>query len=376
MSELQTQPQAQPATASKGGSSNADTLSESIDGVASETALEGQSTLAATAETTGSEAPVQESPLLAQTPLPLGQQLANRRVQLGYSLEFVGNHLKLSPRKIQQLEAGDWSAFPSGPFLSGFIRNYARLLQLNGAEIVALLPASSSGQRTEAAEIFQGSTFRPAAGHMPQPYGQPFWRKSSFFAVLLLLVLVALTLLLPDDVGHRLREWSAELGRVESAAQQPVLVPVPLDTKLNQEAKPELAPAGEPLATEVKNTAEKTNSVVEAGSAVSTSPVAAVTPAIKSTIETAPKIAVASAVAITSELRMKFQGASWVEVKQKDGSIVSSQLNAPNTEKVVSGIAPLVLTIGNASSVQLQYKGKAIDLKPYTRDDVAHVTLD
>jgi cytoskeleton protein RodZ len=84
----------------------------------------------------------------------------------------------------------------------------------------------------------------------------------------------------------------------------------------------------------------------------------------------------ASAGSAVASIRLKFQGESWVEVKQKDGRTVFAQLNGGNTEQTVSGTAPFTLTIGNASSVRLEYKGKAIDLKPYSRDDVAHVTLD
>lgn len=321
--------------------------------------------------------------------MPLGQRLAHQRTTLGYSLEFVANHLKLSQRKIQQLEAGDWNAFPSGPFLSGFIRNYARLLQLDGAEMIALLPSGSSCQPSEPAEIFQGSTFRPAAGRMPQPYGQPFWRKSSFFALLLLVIVVVLTLVLPDDMGHRLREWSAELGRVESAVQQPVLVPVSVANSTDIIGAPSSAngpgvSGAPPVAGELREAPTLVNPLpINAVPVTADERAAEKSNAVaENSRKSAPSVASAAAPVATmlsgptSELRLKFQGPSWVEVKQKDGSVIASQLNPPNTEKVVSGVAPLALTIGNATSVQLQYKGKVVDLKPFTRDDVAHITLE
>jgi cytoskeleton protein RodZ len=42
----------------------------------------------------------------------------------------------------------------------------------------------------------------------------------------------------------------------------------------------------------------------------------------------------------------------------------------------VSGEPPLDLVIGNAQSVRLIYRGKAVDLAPHTRVDVARVRLE
>jgi cytoskeleton protein RodZ len=42
----------------------------------------------------------------------------------------------------------------------------------------------------------------------------------------------------------------------------------------------------------------------------------------------------------------------------------------------VSGTPPFDLTIGNASDVSLEYRGKLIDLAPYTKKNVARVVLE
>jgi cytoskeleton protein RodZ len=43
---------------------------------------------------------------------------------------------------------------------------------------------------------------------------------------------------------------------------------------------------------------------------------------------------------------------------------------------VVSGKPPFVLVIGNAPAVQLQYDDRQIDLRPYTKVDVARLNLE
>jgi cytoskeleton protein RodZ len=65
-----------------------------------------------------------------------------------------------------------------------------------------------------------------------------------------------------------------------------------------------------------------------------------------------------------------------VEIKDASGTLIFSRLNSPGSEQTVSGEPPLDLVIGNAQSVRLIYRGKAVDLAPHTRVDVARVRLD
>ncbi len=74
---------------------------------------------------------------------------------------------------------------------------------------------------------------------------------------------------------------------------------------------------------------------------------------------------------------MSFREQAWVEVTQSDGRILQSQINPAGSEQRIDGKAPLKLVVGNASAVSIEYKGKAIDLKPATSpDNVARITLN
>ena len=43
--------------------------------------------------------------------------------------------------------------------------------------------------------------------------------------------------------------------------------------------------------------------------------------------------------------------------------------------QTLSGVPPLDLVIGNAGDVSVSYRGEPIDLVPYTRQNVARLTL-
>lgn len=65
-------------------------------------------------------------------------------------------------------------------------------------------------------------------------------------------------------------------------------------------------------------------------------------------------------------------------MRDRNGNIVSSQLNPAGSELRLSGQGPFTLVVGRASSARLSYKGKTVDLKPNTNatSDVARVTLE
>jgi cytoskeleton protein RodZ len=66
-----------------------------------------------------------------------------------------------------------------------------------------------------------------------------------------------------------------------------------------------------------------------------------------------------------------------VEVRDRSGQIIFSQLCPPGSEREIEGQPPFALVVGNASHVTLRYKGKPIDLlSKRSKEDVARVTVE
>src|SRR5205823_7556491 len=78
------------------------------------------------------------------TPLPLastaGAQLRAAREAAGLSQEAVAEQLKLAPRQVRAIEEDDYARLPGRTFVRGFVRNYARLVRLDPAAVMAALP--------------------------------------------------------------------------------------------------------------------------------------------------------------------------------------------------------------------------------------------
>jgi len=76
------------------------------------------------------------------------------------------------------------------------------------------------------------------------------------------------------------------------------------------------------------------------------------------------------------QLRFVLSQASWLEVRDRDDTVVFSQRLLAGTEQLVGGRAPLSVTVGYAPGVQLFLRGEIINLQPHTRGDVARVVLE
>ena len=77
----------------------------------------------------------------------------------------------------------------------------------------------------------------------------------------------------------------------------------------------------------------------------------------------------------TRRLVLRMEEEAWLEVRDGTGRSLVSSLQPAGSERAVRGQPPFQLVIGNAAHVQLIYDGKTVELKPYTRGEVARLTL-
>ena len=93
-----------------------------------------------------------------------GAMLRAAREGAGLSVDAVAQQLKLAPRQVKAIEDEDLSQLPGRTFVRGFVRNYARLLRLDTATVLAALPDAAATQEAPSLQP-------PAAdmGELPAP---------------------------------------------------------------------------------------------------------------------------------------------------------------------------------------------------------------
>lgn len=275
--------------------------------------------------------------------------LAEARARKNLTIPEVAQQLKLSTSQIEALEADAYARLPGTVFVRGFVRNYARLVDLDGEVLIGALDLPHRPTTASAAV--------PRSSNIPFPDRHPSRWPRYTAALILLISALAIYVLLTDE-----REV------VVIAHTPPASAPV--SAAPSSATVPETQPATTPdslLPTPMVNTPPSAPAPAVAMPAATASVVAAEE-------RTVASVPVRSAGA--AEVHFTFAAESWVEVRDRNNRIVLSQLNPAGTEQRLQGRAPLTLVVGNAHGVRLTYKGVPIDLAPHTRVEVARLTLE
>jgi len=299
-------------------------------------------------------------------PPTAGARLLAAREAAGLSVDAVAQQLKLAPRQVKALEDGDYTHLPGRTFVRGFVRNYARLVHLDPDEVLEALPAGATAPALEAPTLQQTA---PTIGELPTTdHSRPGWARWAIPATLAAIVAAA-----------AMYEWSRPAGvapptgprNAAVVAERRVPAPAAAPDKALAPA-PAVPPAatgdsGTRLPNPLAATAPASDASLSAAAAGSTAP--------GSTAPASPAPGPSAPVAGEQPLMLAFRDYSWTEVRDRDGRVLLSRMNPGGTAQTVSGTPPLEVVIGNAADVSLSYRGQPVDLVPYTRQNVARLTL-
>ena len=100
----------------------------------------------------------------------VGQVLRATRLERGLDIEDVARQLRFAPRQVTALEEDEYDKLAGGPFLRGFVRNYAKLLQLDEAPLLKLLE--------QAVPPPTAHVGRPPSEEIPFPSGVEYLKRN------------------------------------------------------------------------------------------------------------------------------------------------------------------------------------------------------
>lgn len=264
--------------------------------------------------------------------LSVGRSLREGRERAGLSVEEVVGKIKLAPRQIEALEADDFQSLPETAFVRGFVRSYAKLLEMDAQPLLDALPGAKAVQVKE----------DPLHVEAPFPTAKTMRQQSVNLLIAAFLVVLAIA-------GFAV--WQA-------STPEPVVQVQPAQDAADEALVEMSLPLSEQL--------EVMEGSVAPESAV---PDAATQAAVSPSFDAAQP---------ASALRLAFDRESWAEIKDKTGRTLSRQVNPPGSELRVEGIAPFELVIGHATAVRLYLRDKPVDLSSYINasSDVARLTLE
>lgn len=283
----------------------------------------------------------------AQQPVaPVGSELAAARMAQGLEIADVARSLKLSPKQVEALEAEDFASMRGNTFVRGFIRNYARLLQLDPCPLL---------ERFQQRAPTEAHALSAASQQIVLPVGAG--KRRFIYLGAAAVLAIAAPILVYEALHGRQEQPQGAVVAPPAASRPPVAgAAVPSDAAAQPartlaEVQPLAVPLSSPVAVPM---------VPEASAPV---PAAA--------LPQGPQAAAAKA----SAIKLVFAGQSWVEIRDGRGRIVFSELSPGGSERQIDGVPPFSLVVGNATQVRIAYNGEPVDLAPHVRGDVAHLTL-
>lgn len=274
----------------------------------------------------------------AAVPMTAGQQLRAAREARHMSVADVAEVLRFSVRQVEAIEADRYADLPGATLVRGFVRGYAKLLKLDAGPLLAAMaeavPQGTADVRPP--QTLGAAEDAPALDRVSAPgMSRGVWGLAA-----VLVVAVGL-------IAYLVFSSEAELPSVASY-------------KMSQES-PAAVPAVAPPLPPATGTGAVPDAIQQPAPAVAT----AAAPATEAPAGTA-----------ASGLVVEFDERSWIEVRDAASKVVLVGEYSKGARQAVEGKAPFQLWIGKASVVRVSYRDQRIDLKPYTREEVARLTVE
>lgn len=290
--------------------------------------------------------------------MPLGSLLVLAREEQKLTVEDVASRLRLSPRQIAALENNDFAALPEVMITRGFIRNYARLLGLDSEPLLQAYGTHVSVNDPYAISI-------PSANILISGKDKRPWR-NYIMASLIIVVLLSGWLIYTESSPQR------PLHKLTSMAQTPSPKQAAENTTSPTVSEPMPVPAL-PVAERTEGQTSTTDIVLPVSGLQPEQPAPA---KVEMPVSTPSAAKAPTSVSSAGRLKFTLNESSWIRVFDRDGKEIINKTKPAGSEETVEGQPPFKIVIGNTAGIQLLYNDKPVDLAPYTKLNVAHITLE
>lgn len=263
-----------------------------------------------------------------------GTLLRDRRMERGLSLSQVAKRLHLTTDQVQALEQDQYERLPGAVFVRGFIRKYARLLDLEGEDLVRRLGWHGSAAEAGAAQRVVPSAEGPLMEHN--------WR-TVLWTLLAVFVLIGIVILVYQQTE----------------------------------------PSVDTLALDTASTDQK-----KAGSSATSSPTSSVQLPVTSSAPTAQ--AGSEAIPLTmaptysfndnpvgsATLQLQLTDEVWVDVRDASNKTLFKKLVKAGEQVKVAGQPPFRVVLGNAAAAQVWYNGNPFSVPGGRQGQVVRFNVD
>ncbi len=276
---------------------------------------------------------------------PIGETLRRERLKRNLDLEQISRELKISTHTLEAIENEQFDRLPGAVFAKSFVRQYARVLELDDAEMAAEVQSRFEPEPLPTFESVSKESSRMVV-KVPGLRSGPAWK-----SIFLRLAMLALIVLVASGLYVFWQQSRATQAARRPAVQQPSAPPSGSQIA-SASQPPALAPELRTPAAAGEQQADRMsppNGASQAPAAVAPAPVqqAYVNP------DSGPNDAV--------RVKLTAQEPVWVRASN-NGKYMFSGTIEPSQTKEIDVPGQVELLVGNAGGINIELNGKPIGL--------------
>jgi len=320
-----------------------------------------------------SDAPV----VTDQLTVTVGDTLRNARMEQGWSVSQVADKLHLTAQAVESIENNQFERLPGITFARGYVRSYARILDLDSDQLVKVFDGLVENNTADSVQSIDrvGEARRVSRGML----------QFSLFVVLLIIIGAAYyawqsfnteqsidtsNTALFDRVEVERADGSMHIQTLDEPEESVELLVAEVSAESSEDINNETAVDSEQEATDR-----------EEGQLAATQQTEGQTAAVATESAKLEQ----SAAAVEQEtaaldaghgvVQMDFNADSWLSVVDAEGVRLYSGIKTAGEQLKVSGKPPINVHLGNAPGVRILYKGEPVEFSSTTSGGVARIKL-
>ena len=282
----------------------------------------------------------------------VGNVLRKKREVIGLSIDNIANQLNLDPKLIESLEKNDYVKFNIETYIKGYLRAYAKVLDLDGDTIINLYKESNPEKTPEILPNVKPKTQRNSGDKSVK----------LFSYIIALTVAVSILVWYQNNFLVQPPEENLNITNIKTY-ENTNINGVDIDYKIINHTNSWQWPINK-----ADTNYESNNNVLE--------PVVSKTTQDK--IENTADINEVSEHNIQQSndtIVLNLIGDSWVEIYDEEGGRLFLDLARSGKNYIINGNSPFDILLGAANQVSIEFNGSSVDIEPYIKFGIARFTL-
>ena len=281
-----------------------------------------------------------------------GEVLRKKRENIGLSIDHIANQLNLDPKLLELLEKNDYEKFNIETYLKGYLRAYAKVLDLDDDMVINLYKESNPEKTPEILPNVKPKTQRNSPD-----------RSIKLFSYIIGLT-VALSILVWYQKNFLVQPSEENLKIANIKIHENTNINgVDIDYKIINHTNSWQWPINKAE----KNYESNSNELELVGSEKTQDK-------IKNIADT-NEVSTYNIQQSNDTVVLNLTGDSWIEIYDREGSRLFFDLARGGKNYIINGNSPFDILLGAANEVSIEFNGSSVNIEPYIKFGIARFTL-